>query len=183
MDSVSVFDLNTAVSHILSVNTCYFQGLIAIAVCLITLSVIKYFLDWDRVSKIVKEEIEKAKKEQNEYYASIMNKWIRSFIMRGIQKNEPNIILRLTHNAFAIETIKETYPNISEDDLVFYIKKIKEHVELDLDEASKLEKNDELKTIFFNIQNDLEVLAYKSKEKNAEKLFEEIRNFCITKGL
>ena len=176
---------DAAFSHLLCVNACYYQGLLVLATTLIGLSVVKYFIDWGRVRKIVQKEINIAKEEQNKYYINIMNKWIRSFIVRA--NSEDKVIVRLLNNAFAIETIKETYSDISGEDFISYVKTIKQHVESDLNEIEKQNEtvctDDALNEILLNLQNDLEILVYKSNENYAKNLLENVKQFRVNKGI
>lgn len=170
-----------AFSHILCVNACYYQGLIAIAVALITLSVIKYFIDWNRIDKKMTEKIAEVKKETESIYSNIISKWIRSFVLHGNYDYESNITLRLTYNAFAIETINEIYPNISDEDFLFYAKVIRAHVMKDLDSIQQhktpFDKNDCNKQIIQNMENDLGVLCRKDNCSVFKELLDCVASF------
>lgn len=172
---------NEAFSHILCINACYYQGMIAIAIALITLSVVKYFIDWNRFDKKMTEKIAEVKKETESIYSNIISKWVRSFVLHGNNDYEPNIILRLTYNAFAIETIKEIYPNITDEDFLFYTKVIRTHVTKDLDSIQRHEtpfdKNDRNKQIIQNMENDLCVLCRKDNCFDLEELLDSVTSF------
>ena len=170
-----------AFSHILCINACYYQGLIAIAIALITLSVIKYFIDWNRIDKKMTEKIAEVKKETESIYSNIINKWIRSFVLHGNDDYEQNIILRLTYNAFAIETINEIYPNIGDEDFLFYANVIRIHVTNDLDsiqyQKQKFDKNDSNKQIIQNMENDLCILCRKDNCSDFKELLDRVTSF------
>ena len=172
---------NEAFSHILCINACYYQGMIEIAIALITLSVVKYFIDWNRFDKKMTEKIAEVKKETESIYSNIISKWVRSFVLHGNNDYEPNIILRLTNNAFAIETIKEIYPNITDEDFLFYTKVIRTHVTKDLDSIQRHEtpfdKNDRNKQIIQNMENDLCVLCRKDNCFDLKELLDSVTSF------
>ena len=174
-------DYDAAFSNILCVNACYYQGLIAIALALIALSVVKYFIDWNRVEKKIEESTEKVKKETESVYNNMMNKWIRSFVLRGNPKYENNLVLRLTHNAFAIETINEVYPNISDEDFLFYAKIIYKHIKSDLDTVQHsgfpFEKNESNVQLIQNMENDLYVLSRKDNCSDIRDLLDYVSSF------